>query len=59
MAREKKGLLSRLFGTQSESDCCQVNIVNDDETPERATAERETCCSDTSVENENPDISRP
>ncbi len=27
----KKGLLSRLFRTKDESDCCEVTIVADDE----------------------------
>lgn len=50
----KKGLLSRLFGSNTDSDCCQVTIVADEEdttnthdTPSDTTASDPCCSEDT------------
>lgn len=55
----KRGLLSRLFATKSDSDCCEVMIVADDEdTGQEArpnTDTTESCCApDTASSSDAP-----
>lgn len=58
MSTEKKGLLSRLFGPKTESDCCNVNIVNDDEPAAQESTDPDACCSEATNKGAEPNTSQ-